>query len=286
MLEFVKRLFSSKDKSLTVVVFDDDDPASSTSYKFRPEQLITVYYSSLVGVVVIMLLLVMFTPLGGLVYNQEDEELRSSVIEIQQKVAALKDSLSARDMQLAEIQQVLALGEDTTFGVSNDYRDQIFSENDISISELESFSRVNTSDMITKNEIIFSGLLKNAPEFPAFYPVEGTLTRGYNPETGHFGIDIATKDNTPFRAIADGAVVSHDWTVNYGYVLHVQHSNGLISVYKHASALSRSAGDIMLKGDILGTTGDTGVMSSGPHLHLEIWKNGVPQNPISYLVKP
>lgn len=285
MLEFLKKLFSSKGRELTVVIFDDEEPESSTSYKFRPDKLITAYYGSLVAVVVVILLIVMFTPLGTLVYNQEDEELRAGVIEIQQKVAALRDSLAARDTQLAEIQQVLALGEDTTFEVNSDYRNHFYDENYTSVPEAESFSRINTSEMITQNEIIFSGLLKNAPEFPALYPVEGTLTRGYNPEIGHFGIDIATKDDTPFRAIADGAVINQDWTVNFGYVLHVQHSNGLISVYKHASSVSRSPGDIILKGDILGTTGDTGVMSSGPHLHLEIWKNGVPQNPISYLIK-
>lgn len=264
------------------MVLDGQEPLS---YKFNPRKLVAVYYGSLAAVAVVILLLVMFTPLGTLVYNQEDEELRASVIQVRQNVAALRDSLAARDMQLAEIQRVLALGEDTTFQISDYYRDRVIDANAVSMPEPESFSRVNTSEMITQNEIIFSGLLKNAPEFPASYPVEGTLTRVYNPETGHLGIDIATKENIPFRAIAEGAVVNQDWTVNFGYVIYIQHNNGLISVYKHASSISKSPGDIVLKGDILGTTGDTGVMSSGPHLHLEIWKNGVPQNPVLYLIE-
>lgn len=285
MLDFLKKLFSVKNRDLTVVVLDDQEPESSNTYKFRPEKLMVTFYLAMAGVAALVLLLVMFTPLGSLVYNQEDEELREAVIGIQQRVEALKDSLEARDMQLAEIQEVLALGADTTFSVSPDIGESYTGENELSETSLEQVSPVNTPDMITQNEIIFSGLLKNAPQFPASYPVDGTLTRGYNPVTGHYGIDIATKENSPFRAIADGAVVNQDWTVNYGYVVYIQHSNGLISVYKHASSTAKSAGDIILKGDILGTVGDSGVLSSGPHLHLEIWKNGVPQNPVSYLIK-
>lgn len=285
MLEFLKKIFSSQDRKLTFMVFDDGDPGSSTSYEFEPSKMILAFYGVLVGVIILMLLLVIFTPLGSLGYIQEDKELKSAVIEIREKVTALKDSLEARDMQMAKIQQVLAAGSDTTFEIRNDYRNQFAEDDGLSGLNRSLFSRTSDAEVITQNEIIFSGLLKNAPEFPASYPVEGTFTRGYNPETKHYGIDIATRDQTPFRAIADGVVVNQDWTVNFGYVLHIQHGNGLLSVYKHASDVSRSAGDIVLKGDIVGTVGDAGVMSSGPHLHMEIWKNGVPQNPSFYLIK-
>jgi murein DD-endopeptidase MepM/ murein hydrolase activator NlpD len=284
MLEFLKKLIACKDKGLTIVVFDDQEPESSDTFQFRPGKLMYAFYGALALTVLLSLLVVMFTPVGALVYNREDEKMRETIIEIQQQVEGLRDSLAARDMQLAEIQHVLALGSDTTFDVNMEYQEPYFKPGEDNIFMPESFRTINTSGLITQNEIIFSGLLKNAPKFPAPFPVDGTLTRGFNTETGHFGIDIATKAGTPFKAIADGAVISQGWTVNYGYVLHIQHTGGLVSVYKHASSISKSNGDIVLKGDILGTTGDAGVLSSGPHLHIEIWKNGVPQNPISYLV--
>ncbi len=286
MQDFLKKIFNSKDRDLTFVLFDDDEgPASSTTYKFKPKRLWRLYFASLFIMVVISLLLFMFTPLGNLIYNQEDERLRESVIEISQKVEALKDSLNARDMQLAEIQEILAGGKDTTFNVGMELQSNIQAAAEQSNSEQKSVTGVNAYEMISKNEIIFSSLFKRAPEFPTFYPVNGTLTRGYNPENGHFGIDIATKNNIPFKALADGAVINQDWTANYGYVIQVQHNNGIISIYKHASSVSKNIGDVILKGEILGTVGDVGILSSGPHLHLEIWKNGVPQNPNSYLIK-
>lgn len=285
MLDFLKKIFSVRDREITFVLFDDEEPAASNSYTFEPRQLWQLFYACLAGVVVLILLIVMFTPVGTLVYNKEDEQLRESVIEISQKVQALKDSLDVRDMQLYEIQEVLASGEDTSFNVTGSIGSGSRSVENTDRREQTFPTQVSMEKVISKNEIIFSSLFKKAPEFPAFYPVEGTLTRGYNPENGHFGIDIATRADKPFKAIADGAIVSQDWTINYGYVIQVQHNDGIISVYKHASSVSKGVGDVILKGEILGTAGDVGILSTGPHLHLEIWKKGVPQNPNTYLIK-
>lgn len=283
MFDFLKRLFNSQDQDLTFVVFDDD-PESSTSYHFKPSYFWNLLYGLLIGVIIITLLLVMFTPLSGLMYNREDAQLRERVIEVSKNVQALKDSLEARDTQLSEMQQVIALGDDTSFAVNENLSGGQSSFGEESM-ELDFSSEVSTKGMLSQNEIIFSKIFKKVPEFPTDYPIEGTFTRGYNPGDGHYGIDIATEQGTSFKAIADGAVVNQEWTINFGFVLHVQHSNGIITVYKHAASLSKSIGDIVLKGDILGTAGDVGVLSSGPHLHVEIWKNGVPKNPNTYLIK-
>lgn len=280
MLDFLKRLFSSQDQELTFVVFDED-PESSTSYHFKPSKLWNIFYATMAAAIVLTLLLVMFTPIGGLMYNSEDAQLRERVIEVSERVQALQDSLNARDSQLSEMQQVIASGTDTTFSVESGQPNSPYQNN----RELDFASEVRTGEMLSQNEIIFSNIFKTVPEFPTDYPIRGTFTRGYNPQDGHYGIDIATEEGREFKAIADGAVVSQNWTVNYGYVLHVQHSDGIITVYKHASSLSKSIGDIVLKGDILGTAGDVGLLSTGSHLHIEIWKNGVPQNPNLYLTK-
>lgn len=283
MFHFLKRLFNHQYRKLTFVLFDDDEPESSTSYHFKPAKLWMLFYGSLVAVIVLTLLAMMFTPLGGLLYNLEDARLRNNVIKISKKVQALQDSLQVRDDQLYEIQQVIATGTDTSFSVDiNPSSSQnVSSQNNW---ELDSFSEVTSSGMLSGNEIIFSEVFKNAPVFPTDYPADGTLTRGFNSENGHYGIDIATKQGTPFKAIADGTVIDQSWTVNYGFVIDVQHSNGIVTVYKHSTSLSKSVGDIVLKGDILGTIGDVGILSSGPHLHFEIWKDGVPQNPKKYLI--
>lgn len=284
MFEFLKRLINDQDRELTFVLLDDDKPESSTSYHFRPSRLWKFFYTIVIAAVVSTLLLVMFTPLGSFLYSRQDAQMREQVIDISQKVQALQDSLDARDDQLFEMQQVISSGEDTNFTVRKNYNPpgQQYSEN----LEQNSFTGVSVDGgMISQDEIIFSKVFEKVSNFPADYPLDGTLTRKYNPRNGHYGIDIATQKGTSFQAIADGAIVNQDWTVNFGFVLHVQHSKGILTVYKHAASVSKSIGDFVTKGDILGTAGDVGVLSSGPHLHIEIWKNGVPQNPNAYLIK-
>ena len=286
MLDFLKQLFNKQDRGLTFVIFDDREPEPSSSYRFRPAKLLYLFYGSLVFVAVLMFVLLKFTPVGDLFFSKAERELRGQAIEIAERVEALQDSLAARDTQLAQMKQVITTGKDTTFSV-NKSRQKIPEKTQQKSSEPESFSavRTNSDTILSKNTLVLSGIFRDTPIFPTDSPLEGTFTRGYNPQKGHFGIDIATREGTPFKAIADGAIINQSWTLNYGWVLHVQHSDGIITVYKHAKSLSKSIGDIVLKGDILGSAGDIGIMSSGPHLHLEIWRNGVPQNPNSYLIK-
>lgn len=281
MWDFIKKIFSEREGDVTVVVIDEQDPDGSSSFKLRAMDIIKM--ALLVVVISVTITIVMFfaTPLGSLYQHQQDESLRRNVLEITDRVNALQDSLIARDMQLTDLREVLKTTPDTLFSV--DYR-QMPPPVEGANGSMRAFQGMSAYEMMSQNEIILSGRIGDAPDFPANMPLQGTLTQGYSAEQGHYGIDIAARPGTEFRALADGTVVDESWTINYGYVIYVQHANGILSVYKHGARLSKQKGDIVLKGDILGVIGDSGVMSTGSHLHLEIWKNGVPQNPNMYLI--
>lgn len=280
MWEFIKRIFSEREGDVTVVVLDEHDPDGSSSFKLRARDIVKM-------VVVVILLSVLFTtilffatPIGSLYQFKEDYALRQNVVEISERVMSLQDSLTARDTQLNDMKEILRTAADTTLAVEQTTGGLLSDQNyptGVSTPDVQTF------EMLSQNEIIFSGSLNNAPDFPSEFPVEGSMTQGYNAEDGHFGIDIAAGTGTIFKAIADGTVMNAGWTINYGYVIYLQHAGGVVSVYKHGARLARAKGDFVLKGDILGEIGDRGVLSTGSHLHLEIWKNGVPQNPLMYL---
>ncbi|SHE39770.1 Peptidase family M23 [Fodinibius roseus] len=286
MFDFLKQLFNKQDRGLTFVIFDDQEPEPSNSYRFKPARLLYLFYGSLAVTALFVFVLLKFTPVSELFASQAEKNLREQAIAISEQVRMLQDSLQARDAQLNQMKRAISTGNDTVFSV--DQAEQGVPNNDSKKNwEHESFYAVDTiSDtVLLKNEIVFSDLFEKEPVFPTSYPLDGTLTRGFNPEKGHYGVDIATERGTPFKAMADGAVVNQNWSVNYGWILYIQHSGNMVSIYKHAEDLSKSIGDIVSKGDILGTAGNTGIMSSGPHLHVEIWKNGIPQNPNLYLIK-
>lgn len=109
------------------------------------------------------------------------------------------------------------------------------------------------------------------------------IAQKFDVHTNHFGVDIVTKDNEPVKSIAKGTVILSNWTQETGYTIAVQHEGGLISIYKHNSVLLKKIGSFVQTGDILGVVGNSGELTSGPHLHFELWFKGNPVNPEYYI---
>ena len=140
-------------------------------------------------------------------------------------------------------------------------------------------------DQLSNRSITHSGFDTSNESNPfqnPFVPIDGIVSRGFNPEKKHFGIDFATAENTPFYAVEEGVIVSSNWTLQYGYIVTLQHADGKLSVYKHGASIYKKRGDFVFKGERIGTVSDRGILSTGPHLHFELWEKGVPLNPAIY----
>ena len=122
-------------------------------------------------------------------------------------------------------------------------------------------------------------------EMYLFTPLEGmvAVTDGFNPKKDHYGVDLVAKENEPVKSAADGVVIFSSWTLDGGYVMGIQHRGNLISVYKHNSELLKNVGNFVSGGEIIAIIGNTGELTSGPHLHFELWHNGNPVNPQEYV---
>ena len=121
-------------------------------------------------------------------------------------------------------------------------------------------------------------------EFLMFFPpLSGLIIDEFNSNTKHFGIDLVAKEKTRISSVLDGTVVVSHWTSETGYVIVVQHKNDYLSQYKHNSVLLKKVGDFVLAGEHLAIIGNSGELSSGPHLHFELWHKGVPVNPKDYI---
>lgn len=116
-----------------------------------------------------------------------------------------------------------------------------------------------------------------------FSPISGFISDKYDVKKGHFGVDIVSRKNEPVKCIADGTVVFSSWTQDAGYVLMIQHSANLISVYKHNAELYKKVGTFVNAGEIISLVGNSGEMTNGPHLHFELWYNGNSLNPEEFV---
>jgi murein DD-endopeptidase MepM/ murein hydrolase activator NlpD len=117
-----------------------------------------------------------------------------------------------------------------------------------------------------------------------FTPVKGLVTNEYNPKENHFGLDIVAHPNEVVKVTLDGTVILSSWTMETGNVIQVQHQGNIISVYKHCASLLKKVGDKVQTGDAIAIVGNSGELTTGPHLHFELWRNGKSMNPKDYIV--
>ena len=117
-----------------------------------------------------------------------------------------------------------------------------------------------------------------------FAPLMGIITDGFDRKTKHFGLDVVAKEKSRISSVLDGTVVISTWSSETGYVIGVQHQNGYLSLYKHNSIILKSIGDFVSAGEHVAIIGNSGDLSSGPHLHFELWHEGIPVNPENYIV--
>jgi len=149
----------------------------------------------------------------------------------------------------------------------------------ISIVPEDSLLRAFVAQQEKYNPNISSELELNDLLLP---PALGPISQGFNTEENHFAVDIVLKQNTPIKSIADGTVIFSEWTAQTGFVIIIEHSFGVLSAYKHNASLTKSQGESVLAGEVIASAGNTGELSTGFHLHFELWIEGYPMNPENF----
>ncbi|TPN87863.1 M23 family metallopeptidase [Aquimarina algicola] len=124
---------------------------------------------------------------------------------------------------------------------------------------------------------------KSDVDFSLFPPVKGNITSAYNVNEKHYGIDVAVPKDTPVKSAASGTVIFSEWTAETGHVMIIKHDKNLITAYKHNASLTKQQGEKVRAGEVIATAGSTGELSTGPHLHFELWKDGYPTDPSNFI---
>lgn len=116
-----------------------------------------------------------------------------------------------------------------------------------------------------------------------FAPIVGSIAKTYDPSEGHYGVDIVSTENQVIKAVLDGTVVFASWTLDFGYIIGIQHQGNYFSCYKHNATLLKKEGDFVKAGEAIAILGASGELSEGPMLHFELWRNGISLNPTDYI---
>jgi murein DD-endopeptidase MepM/ murein hydrolase activator NlpD len=147
----------------------------------------------------------------------------------------------------------------------------------------------------SKEDSIFREKIESQDRFPIqdnaksnvkivfFAPLTGTISENFDEKSKHLAVDIVAKSGTPVKATADGTVIFSGWNTETGYVIILKHAHDYISVYKHNGILLKEQGDFVKSGEVIASVGSTGELTTGPHLHFELWSGGYAVNPTNFI---
>jgi murein DD-endopeptidase MepM/ murein hydrolase activator NlpD len=279
-----------------VVIRNEENLAEKTTFSFSYAKLITLGFFTLL--LFISLSLALSHTILGKWLNPAyiEQENNNKLIQLYTALEKLEDRNAQQDKFIKLFQGIIEEKgepayklEDSDAGKKFNNRNSAkletddileFAEVDDNFTPLYNLGEQNSTSYLAATSYKSAASLS---ELFLFTPLEGVITTPFNPKIEHYGLDIVGKENEPIRCIADGMVILSTWTVETGWVIIVQHSKNLISVYKHNATLFKKEGNFVKSGEVIAIMGNSGEFSTGPHLHFELWYDGNAVNPQDFI---
>lgn len=264
ILDYIKQKYSHLTGITFLIVPPEHDTKRQTKrIVFKTFMTWFSIYSAMLSLIIF--LFVTLTPVKDIFTNDkflttQDER---TIKEIKEKIISLTIELNKLKLTNERINGVIK--KDTI--KSNEQKKEIKAEGSI---------------LLIAKEFMFKLLGVEQEKYIFTKPVDGYISRKFDPEHGHLGIDYAVKNNTPVYSAANGYVIFADYTAKDGFTIIINHGK-YNSIYKHCASLLKKEREQVQQGELIALSGNSGYSSGGPHLHFEIWKDNYPLDPLKYL---
>ena len=272
-----------------LVIMNDETLEERLTFRLSRLNVFVVLGTLTIILIILTSILIAFTPLREYIPGYTNVELQKKLYELQIKTDSIEKGLEKKDLFIQNIKDVMN-GKHLSTDIPLT-KDSLYKYNNIKLKKSleDSLLRVevenkgkynlygfeNTQNVRQKNLSIGRVLF--------FVPLKGVITNEFNALQDHYGIDIVSKQNEAIKSVLDGTVIFSNWTLETGYTIAIQHQENIVSVYKHNSALLKKEGDFVKAGDPIAIIGQSGELTTGPHLHFELWSDGNPVNPKDYI---
>jgi murein DD-endopeptidase MepM/ murein hydrolase activator NlpD len=287
MVQKKKSLLERLKVNYKIVFLNDDTFEEKAAFTLNRLNVFIVSSLLLVMLITLVTSILIFTPLKEYIPGYADVSLRRDISQMSLKVDSLEGLLSANDQYIDNIKQVISgkAGSKDTLNIHT--KPQLLDTNFRIGAKPAEDSMLR---MMIEDQNQYGIAAADAPKkvsgiagYSFFTPVKGSIKQQFNTRSNHFGIDIATAKGETIKAALEGTVVFGAWTTENGYVIAIQHSNDLVSIYKHNAVLLKKVGNFVRVGEPVAIVGATGELSNGPHLHFELWYRGNAVNPLNYI---
>ncbi len=271
-----------------LIIRNEENFAEKTTISFTYAKAILLFTGSFIILMGLAIYLVTSVLESWFDPRHAQNEAKRELIQLTMKVDSLESQVTQREQYIENIRKILS-GEDEQYGnieerELTDEQIQANSVNDLDETRVDEFRKEFEEESLGSLNT-YKGNTEALQEMFLFSPLgkAGIVSDGFDPKINHYGVDLVAKENEPVKCVADGTVISKDWTLDNGYVIAIQHRGNLISIYKHNSDLLKNVGNFVSAGEIISIIGNTGELTSGPHLHFELWYNGNPVDPEEFV---
>ena len=272
---FLKRIFND----YKVVVSSEDTFEEKLSFKANKINAFIIMLLYSIILIAFTISIVFFTQLREMVPGYSSSDLLNRAIYLTKKTDSLEQQIALNNKFYKSIEDVLSgnvdefISRDELSIDSNLINPGIFTISpNLQDSILRQYVENEDKFNLTNNELVIENKM-------FFSPIKGEITQSFNFNENHFAIDIAADIGTPVKSVLDGKIIFSEWSLETGYVVVIDHGENIISVYKHNSKTLKEQNDFVQAGEVIAYSGNQGNLSSGPHLHFELWKNGTPIDP-------
>ena len=272
---FLKRIFND----YKVVVSSEDTFEEKLSFKANKINAFIIMLLYSIILIAFTISIVFFTQLREMVPGYSSSDLLNRAIYLTKKTDSLEQQIALNNKFYKSIEDVLSgnvdefVSRDELSIDSNLISTDIFTISpNLQDSILRQYVENEDKFNLTNNELVIENKM-------FFSPIKGEITQSFNFNENHFAIDIAADIGTPVKSVLDGKIIFSEWSLETGYVVVIDHGENIISVYKHNSKTLKEQNDFVQAGEVIAYSGNQGNLSSGPHLHFELWKNGTPIDP-------
>jgi len=280
-----KPLFQRLKNKYRLIIYNDDTFEEIWYMRLSRLNVLAVFGTGAIILITLVSLLIAYTPIREFIPGYPEGDMRRTMVQNYAKLDSLEKELQLRGQYIDNIATIMAGGVPKDQAVSQDTAIQ-----DASVQFEKSESDSILRKQIEQEEKYTLAVNYEEPagrdlsQIHFFSPVKGLVTNSYNARENHFGTDIVAGDNNVVVSALEGTVTMANWTLKTGWVIQIQHENNLLTVYKHNAELLKEVGDHVEAGEAVAIIGNSGELTSGPHLHFELWRNGSPLDPEKYIV--
>lgn len=281
-----KGLLNRLKNKFRLVILNEDTFEEKISFKLTGLNLFVLLGFSILFLILITFVVIAFTPLREYVPGYSTPGMRRAAIELAIKADSLQQVIHNHEFFFQNIQNIIE-GKDPV-----DIDPYMHNIDSVETEEV-TFSK-NIEDSLFRLEVeeeqrynLFTEGVNKSVDFSKivfFTPIKGVVTSQFDVKIQHYGIDIVAAKNEPVKSVLSGTVVFSAWTSETGHVVSIQHKKGFYSTYKHNSVVLKETGTVVEAGEVIAIIGDSGELTTGPHLHFELWHHGIPVDPENFIV--